>query len=204
MIGGQATKECTMSVADRVHSLIASLLTSVLFLSSYTPLLVILVILLWPTGRVWCELPLLSIGFELPLWSTALVIVLAFSLFFLWLFVHSLKKSAPKRIEVQEIHRRDEQIVSYLVTYVLPFLAAPFESTEKAIGLGIFFGVVWLLQVKLNLLYINPVLALFNYRLYEVTTSGTVQMLLSKKRRGPTGILYAVTVGDNILFEGER
>lgn len=194
-----------MSVGDRVHSLIVLMAKPLLFLSSYAPLILILAILLWPNGpRWWCQLPLLSVGFNLPLWSALLLILLIGSLVFLWLFVRTLKESAPRRIAVEEIHQRNELIVSYVVTYAVPFVAAPFESKEKALGLGIFFVVVWLLQVKLNLLYINPVLALFNYHLYEVTTSGTVQILLSKKRRGPTGILHAAKVGDNILFEGDR
>lgn len=193
-----------MSVADRVHKLIAVVAKSLLFLSSYAPLLVVLAVLLWPTGpRWWCQLPLLSMGFNLRLWFTLLLGAAIGAFLLLWLFLRSLKKSAPKRLDVEEVHQRDDQIVSYIATYALPFLAAPFESTEKAIGLGIFFVIVWFLQVKLNLLYINPVLALFNYHLYEVTTSGTVRILLSKKRRVPTGILYVVKVGDSILFEDE-
>lgn len=193
-----------MSLSGRVRRLITSTAKPLLFLSSYAPLILILAILLWSTGpRWWFEIPFLSVGFNLPLWSTIFLVVLIGSLFLLWLFVRTLKETAPKSIAVEEIHQRNDLIVSYVVTYAVPFVAAPFESKEKALGLGVFFVVVWLLQVKLNLLYINPVLALFNYHLYEVTTSGTVQILLSKKRRGPTGILHAARVGDIILFEGD-
>jgi hypothetical protein len=180
---------------DRGLITIGSVLRSVLFLSSYAPLLVILAILLWSTGpSLWDKLPVLS---------TSLIILAALSLLLLWLFLRSFKESEPTRVDVEQIQQRDEQIVNYIVTYAIPFLAAPFESKEKALGLGIFFVVVWLLQVKLNLLYINPVLTLFNYHLYQVTTPETVQILLSKKRLGPTGILYAVKAGDNILFESD-
>ena len=195
-----------MTVANQERRLVAmaSVLRSVLFLSAYTPLILILAILLWTTSPTfWLQVPFLHVGFYLSLWSVLLLVGGAVSLVLLWLFLRSLRRSEAKRIDVEEMKQKDEQIVSYIVTYAIPFLAAPFESKEKAIGLGIFFVVVWLLQVKLNLLYINPVLAFFDYHLYEVTSSGTTQTLLSKKRRGPTGILRAVKVGDNILFEDE-
>ena len=194
-----------MSAGERFENFLTSVLRSMLFLSSYAPLIVILAVLLWSTGpRFERQLPLLSLSFSLPLWSTGLAVVGILSIFVLYLFLRSLKKAQTTRIEVEEIQQRDEEIVSYLVTYALPFLAAPFEDKEKAIGLGIFFVVVWLLQIKLNLLHINPVLAAVNYHVYEVKINGTVQILLSKKRRGPANIIYAAKMGDNILFEGDQ
>lgn len=177
-----------MSVAETIRQPFAVVFRSVLFLSSYAPLFLILAILLLHESYVA---------------SAALIATLILSLVTLRLFLSTIRESSRVRIEVEEIQPKDGEMVSYIATYAIPFLAAPFETWEKGVGLAVFFVVVWFMQVKLNLLYVNPVLAILNYHLYEVTTGGTTQMLLSKKRRGPVAILYAVKVGDNILFEDE-
>ena len=124
-----------------------------------------------------------------------------FSLLLLWVFLKDLKNSEPVEMNVEQIQRRDGDIVSYIVTYAIPFLAVPFESREISMGLFLFFIVVWTLQIKLNLLHINPILAVFNYHLYEVTVGGTVQILLSKKSRSSADKLIVVKVSNNVVFE---
>lgn len=171
---------------DALHRVLAWGVKSLLFLSAYAPLGAILAVLLWRESRYW---------------SFGLALVVVLSLLLLYFFVQDLKNSSTVELTVEQIQRRDGDIVSYIVTYAIPFLAVPFESIETGIGLGIFFVAVWLLQVKLNLLYINPILALFNYHLYEVTTGGTVQILLSKKRRSSTGRISVKKAGDYVLFE---
>lgn len=169
-----------------LHKGLAWGVKSLLFLSAYAPLGTILAVLLWRESRVW---------------SVGIGVVVITSLLLLYFFVQDLKQSAPVELTVEQVQRRDGDVVSYIVTYAIPFLAVPFESIEVGVGLGIFFVAVWLLQVKLNLLYINPMLALFNYHLYEVTTGGTVQVLLSKKRRTSTGRILVTKAGDYVLFE---
>lgn len=175
-----------ISVVELLDKILAWSVKSLLFLSAYSPLGAILAILLWPNSR---------------LWSIVLSVVVLLSLTLLWLFLQDLKNSEPVEMNVEQIQRRDGDIVSYIVTYAIPFLAVPFESREISIGLFLFFAVVWLLQIKLNLLHINPILAMFNYHLYEVTAGGTVQILLSKKRRSSTATLLVVKVSSNVVFE---
>lgn len=175
-----------MILVDLLHKALAWSVKSLFFLSAYAPLGAILAVLLWPESR---------------LSSIVIAVIVVVSLGLMFLFVRELKNSAPVELTVEQIQRRDGDIVSYIVTYAIPFLAVPFESTEIGIGLGVFFVVVWFLQVKLNLLHINPVLAIFNYHLYEVTTGGTVQILLSKKRRSSTGKIFVAKAGDYVLFE---
>lgn len=169
-----------------IATLYAGVFKSLMFLSAYSPLGVILAVILWN-------------GYSIVLIGVSLgSIVLLVS------FLHGLKRSEPKRVQVQQLQRRDEQIVSYIVTYAIPFLAVPFESGQMAFGLVLFFVLIWFLQVRLDLLHINPILSVLRYHMYEVTTSGVTQILLCKRRLGPDSVVYAARVGDTILCENRR
>lgn len=177
-------------LAGRVNSegkgtrIAAGIFKSLLFLSAYSPLGIILAIVVWKDSYIY---------------SIILVGVSILSVLLLWRLLRSLKSSAAPWTPIDQIQRRDEQILSYIVTYAIPFLAVPFESIGLAVGLVVFFVLIWFLQVRLNLLYINPALSLLGFHLYEVTTADVTKMLLSKRRLGPDSVLYAAKVGDTIL-----
>lgn len=168
------------------HKFLAWSAKSLLFLSAYFPLGIIMSLLLLSQS----------------LWASGIVAFVSFvSLGLLRSFIKDLKKSEPMYLDVEQVQRRDRDIVSYIVTYAIPFLTIPFEGVNVGIGLGIFFVIIWLLQVKLNLLHINPVFALFDYHIYEITASGRVQILLSKNRTVTPGRLELVRGGDHVLFD---
>lgn len=169
----------------------AGIVKSILFLSAYTPLGVITSLLVWTQSRIAAGI-------------VAGAVVL--SLLALGLFIRDLKtNSEPVLLPVDQIQQRDGELVSYVVTYALPFLAIPFESVRVSVGLTIFFLVIWYMQVKLNLLHINPILAVFNYHLYDVTTNGSVQILLSKEDRIAVDVINVVRAGNgSVLFEVDR
>ncbi len=158
-----------------------------LFLSSYFPLAVILAVLFIPT--YWVV-------------SIFLVIVGVASVFGMFAYLKSLKDTAPFQVEVVGVQRRDSEVVSYVVGYVIPFLAVPFTGWQQGVGLALFFGVICVLHVKLNLIHINPTLAIADYRLYEVTTArGGVHSLITKRRVALGDRLRVVKIGEDILVE---
>lgn len=173
----------------RFAKIMESVFKSLLFLSAYAPLGIILALVVWS---------------ESHLYSIVLAAAAIISALLLMWFLNGLKRSSSDPVPIEQLQRRDEQILSYIVTYAIPFLAVPFESKGMAFGLFAFFVLIWFLQVRLNLLYINPVLSLFKYHLYEVTTSGVTKLLISKRRLGPDSVLYAVKVGDTMLWDKDN
>lgn len=158
-----------------------------LFLSSYSPLTVILAILLAP--KYWVL-------------TIILVMISIMSLFGMFAYLRSLKDTAPFQMEVVGVQRRDSEVVSYVLSYVFPFLAVPFEGWQQGVGLALFFTVICVLHVKLNLIHINPTLAIAGYRLYEVTTAkGGVHSLITNRRVALGDTLRVVKVGEDILVE---
>jgi hypothetical protein len=76
---------------------------------------------------------------------------------------------------------------------------------QQGLGLAIFFVVLGILDIRLNLIYVNPVLALAGYRLYEVTSDkGGTHSLIAKQRIVLGDTLDVVKVGEDILFVKSR
>jgi hypothetical protein len=165
-----------------------SILTRVLlFLSSYFPLAVIFFFLLFSKSRA------LAIGI-LALGGAGLVGISV--------YLRLAQRLSPIRITVASVVRRDAESMSYIVSYIIPFLAIPFQSLQEAISLGVFFFVIGVLYVNSNMIHINPMLNLSGYHLYEITIdSGATYSLVSRREvvRGET--LSAIKASEGILLQ---
>jgi hypothetical protein len=92
--------------------------------------------------------------------------------------------------------------MSYIVTYIIPFLAVPFNGWEQGIALLIFFLVLCILYVNSNMVHINPMLNLAGYRLYEITLDdGAVHSLITRRRIVRGESLSVIKLGEDILME---
>jgi hypothetical protein len=104
----------------------------------------------------------------------------------------------PMRITVEDVQRRDAEAMSYIVSYIIPFLAIPFGDWEQAAALGIFFLMFGILYVNSNMIHINPMLNLFGYHLYAITLEdGSSHALLTRQRVLRGSQLMAVKLGDD-------
>ena len=168
-----------------------SILTRLLlFVSSYFPLAAIFFVLL--IGRhPWTAIIILSFG-------TVGVLGLA-------VYLRVVARFGAIRVTVKDFKSRDAESMSYIVSYVIPFLAIPFAGVEQGIALAIFFVVLAILYVNSNMIHINPMLNLGHYHIYEVTLDDeTVHAFITKRRitRGET--LSAIKVGEDILLEKQQ
>lgn len=161
-----------------------------LFFSSYFPLWVILYFVLLDDHFRAATAVLIAGG-----------ICTLIALIYFW----SLTKTAPERVTIAEWRRRDDDVLSYLVTYVIPFMISPDDGWQKAVGLGLFLLVVCVLYVKTNMVYINPTLALFGYRLYEVKLGDdeSTHPLITRRKTLVRGNLLVVAVGNDVFFSEE-
>jgi len=158
-----------------------------LFLSSYFPLALIFFSLFVAKHR-WLAVAILFIG--------------TCGLLGMYLYLRYAGRLAPIQIKVAAVQRLDPEAMSYIVSYVIPFLAVPFGGWEQGVALSIFFLVLGVLYVNSNMIHINPMLNLTGYHLYEVTLeNGGVHSLIAHRRvlRGAT--LYVVKLGEDILLE---
>src|SRR5437879_2353271 len=112
-----------------------------LFLSSYFPLALIFFVLFVGSHR-WLAILILSVG------AVGLVGMNA--------YLRVAQHLAPIQIRVAGLQRLDAEAMSYIVTYVIPFLAIPFSDWEQGLALSIFFVVLGILYVNSNMIHINP------------------------------------------------
>lgn len=166
-------------------SLLARIL---LFLSSYVPLTLIFFVLWIDTN---------------PIIATIALIIGAVSLIALVYFIRKVDTIAGTSVQVKKNQRRNDDAMSYIFSYIIPFLAIPSTDWRHAIALLIFFLMLGFLYVNSNMIHVNPTLNLLRYHVYEVTLGdGTTRTLVTKRKRLVSDERIKVTAaGDDILFE---
>lgn len=168
-------------------SIIARLL---LFLSSYFPLALIFFFIFVENER-WLAISILSIG--------------VIGLIGMSIYLKKVYSLGPMQIKVATIQRRDGEAMSYIVTYVIPFLSIPFGGWKQGVALTIFFIVLSILYVNSNMIHINPMLNLAGYHIYEIALDdGGIHSLLTKRRIVRGEELSVIKIGEDILLEKTR
>ncbi len=159
-----------------------------LFMSSFSPLFVMFAL---RSETWWLQVPLAIVGI---LGLAGSIVVTDF-----------VARTAPQEVEVADVAPRDAETVSYLVTYLLPFLVAPSARWQDLAALGCFLLVLGVLYVKSNMVYINPVLALRGYHLWslELVSSGRKEQcwLLSGRTTVERGHIQAVRLLGNVWLQ---
>lgn len=158
-----------------------------LFLSSYAPLAVIFAVLY--VGRQ----PIVA-GISLGMAGVGLA--------GLALFFALARRLAPIPAKVIDLRRRDDAAASYILGYLMPFLAVAFNDWRQVVAMGVFFALLAYVYVTSNMVYINPVLSLVGYHLYEATMEdGATYNLIARGRlrRGDSALL--IQLGEDILLE---
>jgi hypothetical protein len=153
------------------------LYSALIFVGSYLPLAVILLVqdLRYEVLRngfcrgfwrhnVICELPLLH-----PRTALAALAVCSMSFCLTLIALHSFRPKAP--IRVLEAKYIPAELMSYTLPYVVAFMSIGYQETGKFVGFTVFlFWMFWITH-KAGQILLNPLLAVFGWRLYEVQYS---------------------------------
>ena len=159
-----------------------------LFLSSYAPLFLILAMRGWTENR----------PIAVALGGLAVLSVIALILFLHYAFR---LQSAP--LLVTSVKSRDGDVMSYIVTYLLPFLAIKLNDMKDVSSLGLLLIVVGILYVNSNLIHTNPILSLLGYHLFEIEDreKKTTTLICKRTYVKVNSEIDAVSVGDYVLLE---
>jgi hypothetical protein len=159
-----------------------------LFLSSYAPLFLILAMRGWHDNRYFA----VSLGIIAVLSVSGLIVFLKFA--------HKLQ---PGPLIVTSVKSRDGDVMSYIVTYLLPFLAIKLSDKMDVASLGLLLLVVGILYVNSNLIHTNPILSMMGYHLFEIEDAEKkTTTLICKRSYVKIGSeINVVSVGDYVLLE---
>jgi hypothetical protein len=162
-----------------------------MFWSSYAPLLAVFAILD-------------SFGRGLPSLICAVAAALGFAMPMLLRFGAARLQPQPLHVDTAQI--RDGDTLAYIATYLVPFAAIAAPTARERIALGVFFAVLAVLYVRNELFYVNPMLALFGYRLFQGSSpTGASVVLLSHRRFLKSGTeLSARRLSGYVYWEAKR
>jgi hypothetical protein len=125
--------------------------------------------------------------------GAAFVIVSLISVFCLWAFFKTHSRRAREPLTLKVVQQRDGDVMGYVITYLVPFVNTNYRSPDGSVDLltvlaiTLLLGVILVIYVNANLIFINPVLALFGYRIYEVELAGSTakKALLTRRTAVP-------------------
>jgi hypothetical protein len=160
----------------------------ILFLSSYAPLFLIIAVRGWKDSRTL---------------AIALAAIALLSVLVLFIFLHVVRTLSADKVAISSVISRDGDAMSYIVTYLLPFLAVKLNDPTDAISLGVVLCVIGLLYVNSNMIHTNPVLNIAGYHIFEIEDSnGKTTALVCKRSYIRVGSeIDAISVGDYVLLE---
>lgn len=160
-----------------------------LFFSSYFPLILIFGVFLWRSNFYWA-ISIFALG------------VISLLVTFLYMR-RRWKKGGVSQARITEIEKRDENVLSYIASYLVPFVTFPLATPEQVIGLVVFITILLIVYINSNMIYINPMLNLVGYHLYEITIESDEMphYLLARQLIKPKQTLYFVEISNNIYLE---
>jgi hypothetical protein len=111
--------------------------------------------------------------------------------------------SAPQDLGVSTSATRDSDAVAYVATYLVPFAAIAATTLRAQLALGFFVILIAVLYVRAGLFYVNPLLAVFGYRLFQVVTPGSATVVLIARRAflPSGGVLHARRLSGYVYWE---
>lgn len=161
-----------------------------LFFSSYFPLVLIFCALLWGMWPLWAILLLGGLGLA------SLVVTL--------FYLEYMRRTVPARpAKIKNFTRRDADVMSYIASYLIPFVSFSLASVQQAIALIVFFGVLLIIYVRSNMIYINPMLNIAGYRLYEIEIEQGEfpRFYIARQRLKRTQDIRFIQISDEIYLE---
>jgi hypothetical protein len=162
---------------------------ALLFLSSFSPLFLMFGVLD-------------SFGSSAAQWIC--YVLAGLSLLGLALFFSLVKGLDQQGIEVTRAKPRDSDAIAYVVTYLIPFLTLSTRDWRGRAAILVFIFVVGVLYIRSHIFYVNPVLSLGGYRLFEIEVGrGFVILMTRRKFIEPGTTLRARRLSDYVYIEGK-
>lgn len=156
-----------------------------LFIISYSPLYLILFFQnLNDDFYIKDTKEFIGIKEVLKLNSTSLsflaLIIVSISLYFL--FFNIVLKSSAEKYTIKETKSNSVEHLSYLATYILPFVGLKFDSWQSILATISLFYVLGHIYIKTNMILTNPTLTFFGYAISTVIDSNDKTKLIIHKK----------------------
>ena len=162
-----------------------------LFLSSYVPLFLIIGILVF--AKSWLA-------------ASVIFFLAACFTFTLWLYLRYFRRKNKRAFSrLSDYHSRDSEAMSYIASYIVPFATFSLDVLPQILALAIFVLVLLVLYVNSNMIYVNPLLNLAGFHLYEIEVEHGEQSryYLARKRLARNELIYYVEISKDVWLESK-
>lgn len=133
--------------------------SALLFVSAYAPLALILAIKDFDFKKAF--------SFKHPIEISILVFLSILSVIFLFILVRNLNRG-NKVVKVKSVKYRSIDLINYIIPYIVSFFNFDLSKMEDVVSLGMFLLLMFLLTLKSNSIFMNPMLLLAGYNLYDL------------------------------------
>lgn len=168
-----------------------------LFSSSYIPFYLIMAVI---TRDITVGIR----GFEIPIATVLFLSLTVVSYRILNKVMDLRSREEPDPKHFVSVRRRNDILTSYLVAYIFPFVSIDYALWENWFILVVFFGVLGSIQIQSDQLYVNPVLAIKGYDIYEVEDrdTGNADLVIAHRSNSVSteSHLDVVQAGSNVYI----
>lgn len=160
----------------------------VLIISAYAPLMVVLAVRFWSASMVA---------------SMLLVVAAVASVLILAIYIRQLHRMQSKEIALMSSGPAASELLGHISAYLFPFLEVDFGDVASLASLGLVYAVLIFIQVKTNLIHINPSLYLLGYHVLQAQDeSGRQYALISRRDYISAGsTVKVVRAGNHVILE---
>jgi len=130
-----------------------------LFISAYSPLFLILAV---KDFDFYCDL-----SFRHPIGISILLGISALSVILLFITVKSIRRGNMP-VTITSVKNRSVDLINYTIPYIVSFFGFDLAKVEDIISLSIFLLLLLLLTIKSKSVFMNPILLLAGYNLYDL------------------------------------
>ena len=115
------------------------------------------------------------------LYSLTFFVILVFSC---WAILEYFTKNRlSKDTDIKEVHRKDSDILSYLLIYLLPFIRSDTSviASQPITTFACIF-IILLVTANVGAFHVNPVLSILGFRVYSISTENSDGILIANSK----------------------
>lgn len=183
-----------MKKGDRVLNILIKLM---MFISSYFPLYLMLIIL-------YSRKIISGFAEKNRVWIMFFIVLLIF-IFISFGSIILLKSGTGKRKKnVNTLERHDDTVISYIMTYIIPLIANEDSSVEVYVVNILLFILIGYIYLRLNLIYLNPLWAMFGHIVYRDEDKDIIITNLSRESLKSRHVLYGYYLSNDIFVAHKK
>lgn len=114
--------------------------------------------------------------------SIAFLILIVGSVSLYFILYKIVIKSSHEEIQVVRIQDNHAEHLSYLATYILPFIGLKFDTWQNILSTIALFYILGHIYIKTNLILTNPTLTLFRYHISKIENEKEKMKIIIHKK----------------------